>query len=292
LGISYLHSDRLARWWVPTSDAAMEAAEARLLEPHIVRTSVFHRFVAAGSQIIHSLHIPQRTRHHQHAHVPQAASGDAGLAADTAAAMKPPMVMLHGFGGSGAVFCKNFYALSEHYTLYTIDIPGFGRSSAPDFGSEFSAQSVRSHWAHTLEAWRKEMGFEQIVLLGHSMGGYIAADYALTYPDRVSRLVLVSPFGFKPRIIETEGEVVGPMRSLPLYARVLMYVVTKVGVMSFVRAIGPLGPRLLSMRSAYDDGRYGFGDDRVSKYVYHLVAGFKDGDRAFLALSDTIGTSR
>ena len=39
------------------------------------------------------------------------------------------------------------------------------------------------------------MGLEKIVLLGHSMGGYLSCRYALKYPENVERLILVSPVG-------------------------------------------------------------------------------------------------
>lgn len=47
----------------------------------------------------------------------------------------------------------------------------------------------------SLEAWRAEMGIERMVLVGHSLGGYLSAAYTVRYPERVSGLVLVSPAG-------------------------------------------------------------------------------------------------
>lgn len=59
---------------------------------------------------------------------------------------------------------------------------GFGRSSRPNFspdGMEAEQQLVQS-----VEEWRREMKLEKIILLGHSMGGFLAASYALNYPDK------------------------------------------------------------------------------------------------------------
>ena len=47
----------------------------------------------------------------------------------------------------------------------------------------------------SLESWRASVGLEKMVIIGHSLGGYLASAYAVRYPHRVSGLVLVSPAG-------------------------------------------------------------------------------------------------
>ena len=47
----------------------------------------------------------------------------------------------------------------------------------------------------SLAAWRKEAGVDKFILVGHSLGGYLAARYALKHPEHVSHLVLVCPAG-------------------------------------------------------------------------------------------------
>lgn len=47
----------------------------------------------------------------------------------------------------------------------------------------------------SLESWRESVGVEKMVLVGHSLGGYLASAYAVRYPNRVSGLILVSPAG-------------------------------------------------------------------------------------------------
>lgn len=59
---------------------------------------------------------------------------------------------------------------------------GFGRSSRPDFSSD--AEEAERQLVKSVEEWRNEMKIQKMILLGHSMGGYIAASYAITYPDR------------------------------------------------------------------------------------------------------------
>ena len=106
-----------------------------------------------------------------------------------------PLVMIHGFGGGLAVFVKNFDDLAQNFTkLYAFDSLGFGRSSRPQFPA--NEYEVENMFVESIEAWRKAMGIEKMVLLGHSFGGYQAAAYALRYPNHIKHLVLADPWGF------------------------------------------------------------------------------------------------
>ena len=52
---------------------------------------------------------------------------------------------------------------------------------------------VEEHFVESLEDWRKQVGLDKMTLMGHSLGGYFATCYALKYPKRVEKLVLISP---------------------------------------------------------------------------------------------------
>jgi pimeloyl-ACP methyl ester carboxylesterase len=71
---------------------------------------------------------------------------------------------------------------------------GFGRSSRPE---EFSIDHLvrETQFVESIEAWRKEMKLEKMILLGHSFGGYISAAYVIRYPKNVKGLILSSPWG-------------------------------------------------------------------------------------------------
>jgi cardiolipin-specific phospholipase len=56
-------------------------------------------------------------------------------------------------------------------------------------------KEAESFFIEALEEWRVKMGHEKMNLVGHSLGGYLSVAYALKYPERVSRLILLSPAG-------------------------------------------------------------------------------------------------
>jgi cardiolipin-specific phospholipase len=65
-------------------------------------------------------------------------------------------------------------------------------------------KEVEDHFVQSLEDWRESIGLEKMTLLGHSLGGYFATCYALQYPQRVEKLVLVSPGNYLTTIFNIE----------------------------------------------------------------------------------------
>lgn len=95
----------------------------------------------------------------------------------------PPLALIHGLSGSARWWAKNISALGAHFQLYIVDLIGFGRGRGQRFLLSQSAQILRE--------WLLHLQLERVDLVGHSMGGYIAADIAIHYPEQVSRLILV-----------------------------------------------------------------------------------------------------
>ena len=95
-----------------------------------------------------------------------------------------PVVLVHGLSGSTRWWRYNVEALARHFQVYVIDLISFGRSRT---GQRFVLRDA----AASLTRWMERVGLERVRLVGHSMGGFIAADVAATFPDRVERLVLV-----------------------------------------------------------------------------------------------------
>lgn len=111
---------------------------------------------------------------------------------------------------------------------------GFGRSSRPSFSSD--GLVAESQLIKAVEEWRKEMNLKQFILLGHSMGGFLAAAYAIKYPDRVKHLILADPWGFPEKPTETLK------REVPLWVRGIAYALSPFNPLWAIRAAGPFGP--------------------------------------------------
>jgi pimeloyl-ACP methyl ester carboxylesterase len=100
-----------------------------------------------------------------------------------------PLVYLHGAGtvtGFDALL-----PLAERFRLIVPIHPGFGASA--DDPAIDDVHDYRRHYLDLFDA----LGLEQLSLIGHSMGGWIAANFAIDHGERVRRLVLVSPLGLK-----------------------------------------------------------------------------------------------
>lgn len=95
----------------------------------------------------------------------------------------PAVVLIHGLSGSGRWWMYNVPALAQRYRVYNVDVVGFGRSRRQ--------RLVLREAGAWLAEWLRVTGIEQTHLVGHSMGGYIAAEVAVTSPETVQRLVLV-----------------------------------------------------------------------------------------------------
>jgi len=110
---------------------------------------------------------------------------------------QPPLVLLHGYANGALYFYRNLHGLSRHFpTVYSVDMLGWGLSSRPEFVTrDDSVEAAEDFFVEGLEAWRKANGIDTMILGGHSLGGYISVAYCERYPDRVAKLLLLSPVG-------------------------------------------------------------------------------------------------
>ncbi|QPC82195.1 alpha/beta hydrolase [Phototrophicus methaneseepsis] len=103
-----------------------------------------------------------------------------------------PVVLLHGWIGSWRYWIPLMQQLHLKYTVYTIDLVGFGDST-----KDPSSYSLESHVA-MLDAFMEKIGIPKVALIGHGLGAMVAARFALNFPTRVARLLLTSVPLFDP----------------------------------------------------------------------------------------------
>lgn len=104
----------------------------------------------------------------------------------------PPLVLLHG-SGPGVTGWRNFRgnlpALAAHFRTFVLELPGFGVSDS--FGAPHPMMSAQT----AVTAFLDGLGLDRVRMIGNSMGGFIATDFALNNPARVERLVTVGGAG-------------------------------------------------------------------------------------------------
>ncbi|NCX95767.1 MAG: alpha/beta hydrolase [Chitinophagia bacterium] len=95
------------------------------------------------------------------------------------------IVLLHGFPFSAAVWHTITDILTQHYTVITIDLPGFGNSV-------FTRQLNFTDTAHIINAVLDSENIPTAIVAGHSMGGYASLGFAQEYPERVAGISLIT----------------------------------------------------------------------------------------------------
>jgi len=123
-----------------------------------------------------------------------------GLAVAYAAsgARAPAVCLVHGTGGSSAVWAHQLENLGDVAQVVAVDLPGHG-------GSGGSIPKRIEDAAAVVAAFLDALGLGRVVIGGHSMGGAIAQHFALAYPDRVQGLILVGTgarLRVLPRLLE------------------------------------------------------------------------------------------
>lgn len=110
-----------------------------------------------------------------------------------------PVVFIHGFGASLYSWRKTLPpVLAAGYRVIAFDNRGFGFSDKPASRTG-AALYTNAAYARLVVALLDSLNLPSAVLVGHSMGGAIAAEVALRYPDRVRGLVLIDAAGFGVR---------------------------------------------------------------------------------------------
>jgi pimeloyl-ACP methyl ester carboxylesterase len=101
----------------------------------------------------------------------------------------PILVFLHGSWNDGSQWLPLIEHLSQDYHCFAPDLLGFGESEHPKLHYSIELQ------VECLLAYLEALHIPQVFLVAHSLGGWIAASYALKYVEQVSGLILIAPEG-------------------------------------------------------------------------------------------------
>jgi pimeloyl-ACP methyl ester carboxylesterase len=129
----------------------------------------------------------------------------------------PAVVLLHGFGSSLHTWEDWARELERDHRVIRYDLPGAGLTGADPSGDYSDVRGMQ-----VLLGLLDQLGVARTSLVGHSMGGRLAWRFAAAHPERVERLVLVSPDGFA-----SPGFRYGEAPAVPLMFRMMKYVLPK-----------------------------------------------------------------
>jgi 4,5:9,10-diseco-3-hydroxy-5,9,17-trioxoandrosta-1(10),2-diene-4-oate hydrolase len=107
------------------------------------------------------------------------------------------VILIHGLGASADIWKHNVEAFAKQHRVYVLDLMGFGRSDKP--GPSFSPLD----YIRFLDDFMNILNIARASLVGQSLGGGIALHYALQFPQKVNKLVLVDSAGLGKEVIWT-----------------------------------------------------------------------------------------
>lgn len=167
-----------------------------------------------------------------------------------------PVLLIHGMSSSLHTFDSVTVDLKKNHRVISLDMPAFGLTG-PNPENTYSLD----YYAQFLEEFRKKLNIEKWSMAGNSLGGAIAWNYAVDFPNRVHRLILIDAAGY-PKLNE-KGSLGFKIASTPIINNLMLYVTPK----SLVRE---------SLMSIYHDPKI-VTDAQVERF--HDVA-IRAGNRA------------
>ncbi|MGH9129312.1 MAG: alpha/beta fold hydrolase [Acidimicrobiales bacterium] len=110
----------------------------------------------------------------------------------------PPLVFVHGLCGCWQNWLENICVFARDHRVIAMDLPGFGCSEMPEDRISIPG------YANALEELLDVLGIDGAIIVGNSMGGFVAAEIGICSPERVERLCLVAAAGLSVEHMRTE----------------------------------------------------------------------------------------
>lgn len=97
-----------------------------------------------------------------------------------------PLLFIHGWLGSSLEWIYQFSYFNSRQHVIFLDLPGFGKSDKPN--TKYSID----FFTRVIIDFLKQLGYDEVILIGHSLGGLIVQNITIEYPDLVKKLILIS----------------------------------------------------------------------------------------------------
>ncbi|GJM27757.1 MAG: hydrolase [Cyclobacteriaceae bacterium] len=140
-----------------------------------------------------------------------------------------PLLLIHGAFSSLHTFDKWSKALSGSHQIIRLDLPGFGLSDSMD-GYDYSIKALVKFMTRFMD----QLGIQKCSIAGSSLGGWLAWEMAISKPDRVEKLVLISSAGFME---EQNIPLPFKMARTPVLGKVMKYAIKKNVLRKFLNQV-------------------------------------------------------
>lgn len=154
---------------------------------------------------------------------------------------KPTLLFLHGFGGTAAISfiqSKMISHLYKQFDVYAVDLPGFGRSILPYKYIHTNLEDMKSILVDLIYEYIKKKELNDVYIVGHSFGGFIAFSITAKYPNIIKKLLVLDAPGYFPLpgtlgaylgLVFTLGIPMYPLRSLGFMGVSIYYTLNWLG---------------------------------------------------------------
>ncbi|GAB3251607.1 alpha/beta hydrolase [Alteromonas gracilis] len=190
----------------------------------------------------------------------------------------PALLLLHGLGCDHTTWDPVIDRLARRFTVIAPDFLGHGESDKP------RADYSIGGYANGMRDLLTVLGVEQATVVGHSLGGGIAMQFAYQFPERTERLVLVAPGGIGPEVTPAIRAITVPGSSRLLGLLTLPGVrhVGTAGLRALSRTGAPAARDLDEVADIYDS----FADPAARAAISHVVRACVDWKGQVITMAD------